>query len=41
MDKNDSWQSQCIENVDSMLDEFHLASIDEQRIIQQIILISI
>ena len=31
MDKNDSWQSQCIENVDSMLDEFHLASIDEQR----------
>jgi len=31
-DKNDSWQSQCVENVDSMLDEFHLVSIDEQRI---------
>ena len=30
-DKNDSWQSQCIENVDSVLDEFHLVSIDEQR----------
>jgi len=31
-DKNDSWQSQCVENVDSMLDEFQLVSIDEQRI---------
>jgi hypothetical protein len=31
-DKNDSWQTQCIENVDTMLDEFHLVSIDEQRI---------
>ncbi|CAF0874738.1 unnamed protein product [Adineta steineri] len=31
-DKNDSWQPQCVENVDSMLDEFQLVSIDEQRI---------
>lgn len=30
-DKNDSWQSQCVENVDSMLDEFQLVSIDQQR----------
>jgi hypothetical protein len=31
-DKNDSWPAPCIENVDSMLDEFQLVSIDEQRI---------
>lgn len=31
-DKNDSWQTPCIENVDAILDEFQLVSIDEQRI---------
>jgi hypothetical protein len=31
-DKNNSWQTHCVENVDSMLDEFQLVSIDEQRI---------
>ncbi|CAF1689180.1 unnamed protein product, partial [Adineta ricciae] len=30
-EKNDSWQTHCVENVDSMLDEFQLVSIDEQR----------
>ena len=31
-DKNDSWQTPCNENVDGVLDQFNLVSIDEQEV---------